>query len=333
MKTRKFAAVGIIIVVIFCVVFAIYQGISNRKLHAALAVSDQRQQALMAKVQNLEQELSQTTNRLQASEKDGATLLTALDRAATGPQPANAIRVPITHDYVESRYQHAQALAKEGRSSEALEEFLWCYDEGMPQVTGYSGVRSSFLLSDIMSLGEKYPPALAALRERRDQAEKRLTASANDFDAAQGFSSINRVLKETNRTLAYFDQLPPDAPGKQSIGMLVYDQLASAQRYQEAAQAKPYKRMASFFEDIAEMPQLPSTTPGLESIRAEHRAHATKLGAGYVEVLAGAGQLTNARDLAEIIMAYDPSPEAKATLNAAVSKAGHADLFTAPPAP
>jgi hypothetical protein len=333
MKPRKSAAVAIILVAIFCAVVAIHQVLSNRKLHAALAVSEQQQQTLLVKVQNLEHELSRTTHRLQASEKDGATLLTALDRAAAGPLPTQATRVPITHDYVQSRYQHAQRLAKEGNSAEALAEFLWCYDEGMPQVPSYGGVRYSFLLSEIKRLGEKYPPALDALRERRDQAEKRLMASANDFDAAQGFSSINRVLKETNRTLQYYDQLPPDAPGKQSIGMLVYDELASAQRYQEAAQAKPYKRMASFFEDIAEMPQLPSTTPGLESIRTEHRAHATKLGAGYVEVLAGAGQLTNARDLAEIIMAYDPSPEAKATLNAAVSKAGHADLFTAPPAP
>lgn len=309
---------------------AFYFYSENHQSTEALKAARQQQPELQIKIDQLETRLTLATDQLHAAEKEADTLRLDLEKASTPQPPSTAPHEPITQSYVDARYKKARELAKAGNHSEALKEFLWCYDVGMRQVTSYSGVRYSFLLSEIVRLGDKYPPALDALRARRDQAEKRLITNASDFDTAQGFSSINKALAETGRTLAYYDQLPPDAPGKQLISMLVYDELASAQRYQEAAQAKPYKRMASFFEDVAEMPQLPSTTPGLESIRSEHRAHATKLGAGFVEVLAGAGQLEDARDLAQLITAYDNSPEARTALDTAAAKAGHANLFSQP---
>ena len=74
-----------------------------------------------------------------------------------------AAKTPITQDMVSTRYKNAQELARQGDAAEALKEFLWCFDDGMPRVSGYGGVRTSFLLSSIAKLGEKYPAALVAL--------------------------------------------------------------------------------------------------------------------------------------------------------------------------
>jgi len=107
----------------------VYETAENRKTHGALAASQQQQAELLAKVQGVENNLNSVTNRLRASEEDGARLLAALDSAtASKTPPAPPARVPITHDYVESRYKHAQELAKAGQNEDALKEFLWCYD-------------------------------------------------------------------------------------------------------------------------------------------------------------------------------------------------------------
>lgn len=64
----------------------------------------------------------------------------------------------------------ARAYQDAGLYEEALEQFLWCFDEGPKYAINdtWSGVRISFLLGYIQDLAEVYPPAMDALVERRD---------------------------------------------------------------------------------------------------------------------------------------------------------------------
>jgi hypothetical protein len=317
-------------IAIIALALAFYFYTENQKSVAALKASQNQQPGLHDKIHRLENLLTLATDQLQASEKDAATLRVNLEKASANPPPSTGPREPITQSYVEARYKKARELAKTGNHAEALQEFLWCYDEGMPRISSYSGVRHSFLIADILKLSSSYPPALAALQDRRDKARQQLIANAGDTEAMASFSNLNRVLKDSAQTLQFYDQLPFDSPAKQTLGLYIYDELAAAQRYQEAAHARPYRQMLSLFEGIAEVPKSALAGPDAERIRTMNRTHTTKLGAGFVEVLAGAGQLDDARDLAELITAYDNSPEAKAVLNAAATKAGHADLFSHP---
>lgn len=312
---------------------AFYFYSENQKSTEALKTAQQQQPGLQTKIKQLETRLILTTDQLHASEKDAAALRLNLEKAAMNQPQSAEPREPITESYVEARYKKARELAKAGNHAEALKEFLWCYDEGMVRIPAYAGVRQSFLLSEILKLAEVYPPALTALMDRREKSYQQLVANAGDTEAMGSFSSLNRVLKDTGRTLQFYDQLPSDSPDKQAIGRYVYNELAAAQRYQEAVQAKPYRSMLTLFEDVAEAPKSALSGPDAEKIRTMNRIHTTKLGAGFVEVLAGAGQLEDARDLAEIILAYDNSPAAKVALNAAAAKAGHANLFAHPPSP
>lgn len=306
----------------------LYETGENRKMRDALTASQQQQAELLAKLHGAETDLASANTRLKASEEDGAKLLGALDSAAAGKAAAAEPRVPITHDYVESRYKHAQELAKAGKNEDALKEFLWCYDEGMAPLPEYTGVRQSYLLEKIAKLGEKYPPALAALRERRDQTEQRLLASANDFAATMSFASLNRTLNEGNRTLQFYDQLPAKDPRKQIMGMMVYDDLATAQRYRDAVQAMPYKQMSMMFDALTEAPARSATNPNAAPVSQKQRTETVESTAKYVEVLAGAGDLPHARELAARILAYDGSPEAQTILQEHAARAGHPELLS-----
>jgi RNA polymerase sigma factor (sigma-70 family) len=234
---------------------------------------------------------------------------------------------PVTRDAVEARYKHAQDLASRGDAAAALKEFLWCFDEGMPRVTGYGGVRTSFLLSEIAKLGEQYPDALAALRERRDKALQRMLASATDSDAAMEFSALNRALKQDQNTLAVFDQLPADDQRRQTLASSAYDQLVTAQRYGDALLGKSYAQISAQFEIMAAERPLPANIPNPEMLRKAQHDYLISSTAKNVEALAGAGDLEHARALAARVLAFDRSPEARTLLQQHAARAGQPELL------
>jgi RNA polymerase sigma factor (sigma-70 family) len=300
----------------------LHQTSENRKLHRSLDAARSEHNDLNLKVRNLEARLASTDTLRRAAEDDGSQLLAAFDHASTN---AGEPRRLITQDYVQSRYELAQELAKKGRHPEALKEFLWCFDEGMPPISGYGGVRASYLLSMIAKLGETYPPALAALRERRDHMEQRLQASANDWDAASDFASLNHYLKDNARNLQLYDQLPVDDPRRRAFSYHVYDQLRTARRYADALEASPYKKMVSDLDDYLEGP--PASVPNAAVIRQKRKVEAVKETAKDIEVLAGTGNLDNARTLITRILTFDDSAETRAILQTHLTRAGHPQLM------
>jgi RNA polymerase sigma factor (sigma-70 family) len=310
---------------------AIYEAAAVKENEAGLAEMRQQQTALQAKLRDTESRLAAETKRAQAVDEDNATLLNVVDglRANHAAQTAAAV-APITHDMVEARYKRAQELARSGDTAAALKEFLWCFDEGMPRVTGYGGVRDSFLLSEIAKLGENDPDALAALRERRDAAEKRLLGSKNDYDASTDFAAINRTLKEDARTLQLYDQLAPDDTRRRSLGLTIYDLLAASGRYQDAVQVRPYGMMSTLFESTIQERPLPPNISDPTRLRQAQHDYAVTSAAKNIEVLAGAGDLEHAKSLVERLLAYDGSEATKTVLQKSLVRAGHPELLAAP---
>ena len=103
------------------------------------------------------------------------------------------------------RSDYADELASAGHYEEALAEYLWCFDEGM-KTPMWTGVRVSFLLGDIARLGEKYPPAIQALTDRRDAAEARFdSGSGSELDGVDAVS-ISRALNQQDRILALYEK-------------------------------------------------------------------------------------------------------------------------------
>ena len=305
----------------------------------ALAAAGHQQQTLQAKIVALEGQLQLATKRAQAADDDTASLLKAVweSRAAADARPGDALSAatstpgPITHDMVEARYKRAQELARNGQHEAALKEFLWCYDEGMRQVSSYVGVRHSFLLSQLARLGDQYPAALTAMRERRDRFEQRLLASASDLEAAQGFGGLNRVLKEAERTFAVFEQLPTGDARRRMLASSAFDELLEKQRYSEAMEGRTFAFFAQSFERNIEERPLPVGVTDPERIRQSRRSYAITNTALNIEVLAGAGNLDQARALAGRLLAFDGSVETRQVLQRHLTRAGQSDLLASLP--
>lgn len=134
------------------------------------------------------------------------------------------------------RSRLATAYAEMGQDQAALREYLWCFDEGVKHRSSYYGVRLSFLLSDIERLGRRYPPARAALVDRRQLAKQRIIDGSAEYDDIADYSSINETLDEQDATLALYDQVKnkgslPDLT-LQAFAREVYDLLLDAKQYE-----------------------------------------------------------------------------------------------------
>ncbi len=117
------------------------------------------------------------------------------------------------------RMDHAVRLAQSGDVAEALSHYLWCWDNGKGDIS-FTGVRRTFLLSDIMALDSRGVPAKTALRRRMLALEGQ--SIVQDLDAVADFAALNQVLGESRRTLEFFDSLSRGGEEQRSlIGALI----------------------------------------------------------------------------------------------------------------
>ncbi|MEO5959562.1 MAG: sigma-70 family RNA polymerase sigma factor, partial [Opitutaceae bacterium] len=273
---------------------AYYQSGEAKRRGAELAALGEKHALLQTQFGDIERRLKSAETRARAADADSGKLLDAVEAAKAGMTASataatQAAAQPITGDAVEARYKRAQELARNGNSTEALKEYLWCFDEGMSRVAAYTGVRLSFLLGEIEKIG---PAGIAALRERRDRAQKRMLAGEKDFEAAMDFAALNGTLKEDDLTIAIYDQLAPGDERRRTLAMSAYEQLVAARRYADAAQARSYAQMASMFE-MMQGPTLTANTPDPAGMRQMQRESAIESASESIEVLAGAGDLAN----------------------------------------
>ena len=235
----------------------------------------------------------------------------------------------ITHKEVDARYDRAKELARAGAHAEALAEFLWCYDVGMVAVASFFGVRTSFLLSAIASLGKAYPPALQALRSRRDAVEHAIASDPGGAKGLSEYSSLNHYLKEDEKTLALFDQIPAGDPRRARMGLSVSRLLAGAGRYAEALEAHPFDRMIELFDDVIQT-CAPSHFSDEDKAELEQsiRGHAVRSAANNIEVLAGAGAFDAAREYVAKVLAYDDTLGTRSLLADAFARAGRPESWS-----
>ena len=309
---------------------ALQEARAARESKAALAAISQQQDLLRSQMSALRAELSAAKARAQAAEDDSAKLLSAIERLKnrTASGTASASVDTRASELIESRYKHAQDLARDGKWQEALAEMLWCFDDGMAHEGSFSGTRLSVLLTDIAKIGERYPPALAALRERRDRAQTRLMGTTGDEAAAHEFSSLNRALGETDQTLVAYDRLAPEDPRRRRLLLAgAFTLMVEARRYPDAIAAVPYERMVPWFERESRPPNV-TNEPYPDMTLKRHRRMLVGDAAKNVEVLAGAGDLAHAREFAGKVLAFDASSETRELLQKHAARAGQPGLLS-----
>jgi thiol-disulfide isomerase/thioredoxin len=226
------------------------------------------------------------------------------------------------------RQQKADELARAGKHVEALEEYLWCYDHGLDASPSYVGVRSSFLLGAITSLGAAHPPAMEALRTRRDALVPTLSAGTEDYMRYADFASLNQALGESEKTLELYDSLPPSSgKGRLSPRQLMFREvtplLMEARRYADVLQgAGSLKAWFAQEMEMVEYTRGANAEHGFDGPEYGMESFVVEEGADYLEALLGVGETDEATTLKEQLLTLDGSGETYALFVRRAIRAG-----------
>lgn len=106
----------------------------------------------------------------------------------------------------EAAFERGRKLYAEKKYAEALEPYLFAFDNGH-LVSGWGGVRLSYIPAEIARLGDHYPPALEALKERRNARENLILEGAKDYDIFMEWVALNDYLKEPERGVRVMKKL------------------------------------------------------------------------------------------------------------------------------
>jgi hypothetical protein len=147
--------------------------------------------------------------------------------------------------------QEARADARAKRYEAALAKHVWFHEQSLKYDQGQAGVRLSFALSYWLELGEAYPPALAKLKEIREETRERLEPEEGreiKFEDFHDLASINRELGDFEMTVAAFKLLDEEDP---KMAARVYRVAQPA-----LIRTKQYKLCGKYFETEASAKQV-----------------------------------------------------------------------------
>ena len=199
----------------------------------------------------------------------------------------------------------------------ALSEFVSCFDRGAHDEPAFGGVRRSFLLGYMRSLGNVYPPALAALQERRNDIGNLLHKCEASADEAVDFAALNRALEEEWVTGHSYHELRDHLPEsvRKALFVEATSPLVAARIYGDVSE-RPIELVA-FVRDRLDQSrrQLDVVGYGADAEAARYvKTAAIEEAAEIFEALIGAGKGREAEDAAAVILEFETSGDVFATL-------------------
>jgi len=235
--------------------------------------------------------------------------------------------------------------ADEGDEAGALGVWLAAFD-GSRGVPGLEEARLTLALDALVALGESYDPAMKALIERRNAAERRLVETKGAIEDADEIVALYSFLSGPERSLAAYDRYRARRDADPEITLvlrdLLWSDLADAGRYAELAddavlRAKELipamnharEAMERYEREMAAGPGEGEEMPAPDDISAEeggsaefshddeaHDEHALRdefdlMGEALelYEILTGADRKPEAESLATAILRLEPESE------------------------
>lgn len=254
-------------------------------------------------------------------------ILVMAQTGKTGLEQAKEEVANADADEAQPRFDLARKLVKAGQSAEALKELTWCWDEGKKDPE-FARTRSTVVARELGSLARTYAPAQDALVARRDDAHSRALAGKGGGAVIQDLIQLNKVLKMDEDTVAVFDQIPAGDRRRTSISIYLFDFFVEKKRY---ADAVLFNMPESFIMNI-ERTKAQVKKGDNDGATAALVRYTIASSAKRIEALAGAGDLATARDLMAKLLELDASDETKELLLTHLTRAGHPELLTPPPA-
>jgi hypothetical protein len=332
MNTSKWLAGVAALVVVGATWFTVREFRAAHEAADALAVTQWRSEELLGGIAALEMEIPVEIKRAEAVESDNAALAGAVQRAQAAL--ATSVSAPSSRAAYAERLKQVLAQAKnENAEARALmRELLWCLDTGVarPELRA-NGATIFSVVSALGKLGERFPEALAELRERFEHGKRRVLGNANDTQPLGAMAAIARMLRDDTLMVVVFDEIPVGDARRTKVAIYAVEGLIAAHRYADALIGRTYASMSSTFEL-----NLQDWTSGLlpaeaaEKAKAVMRNYAVTATAKNIEVLAGAGDLAHARELAGRLLAFDGAEATRALLQKHLTRAGQAGLLSQP---
>lgn len=292
----------------------------------AQAVARRAGADVRAKIASLERKLEAETKRAAAVESDNAVLASAVQKVQTARvKPTMAT---VSRELLAERMKKALALAKDGDEATAMRELLWCYDTATARPELGEAAQIGGVVRALATLGERHPAALAALRERFEEGKRRVLGNSDDTEPVAAMGLIARALKDEQAMGALYDAIPAEDARRRIVAIFGAEDFITTRRYSDVLVGRSYGAMSSSFEmGIRELPLPGATAERLEKIKALRRSYAVTSAAKNIEVLAGAGDLVHARELAGRVLAYDGTEATRALLQKHLERAGQPGLL------
>lgn len=149
------------------------------------------------------------------------------------------------NEKVDKALGEARELKKQNKYKESLEKYVYVFKNSR-NLSGWGGVRLSYVPSEISCLGKKYEPAKKVLQKWRDQNKGKILQGQADFDLIHEFIALNEYIlggeKNTMDGLNKVIEKKFDNEEK-SIIMLIWNDLA--QKGQFVYLKKHYKNILS----------------------------------------------------------------------------------------
>lgn len=118
---------------------------------------------------------------------------------------------------MQDRMANARNLVDRKQYAEATTEYVWLWNNIVRQEPAMTGVRGSFLASDIKRLTQLHRPARAEFVKIRDAAEARLKGEGKAWNDLDDWIVLNELLGQTDKTLEWFDRVKNDPEAQRTI--------------------------------------------------------------------------------------------------------------------
>lgn len=325
MKITKLMAGTIAVVTLGAAAFGVREFFAAGAVAEARLAVNGRSDEIRAKLAALEKKFAAEAQRAEAVESDNAALEGAVKTAQAALEKPSSLA--ITRERFSERLKRAVALEKEDDPEVARRELLWCLDVAITQPGLLAGGQLITIMSALRKLSERHPVVLADLRERFESGKRRVL-SGDDAEPLAVMSAIARALKDEQAMVAVFDAIPDAGPRRKIAAVYAVEGLVAAKRYDDVLAVQNYGMMSSAFErTTAGWAAILASAKMPERAKEAGKSYAVTMTARNIEVLAGAGDLANARALAGRLLAFDGSEATRALLQKHLERAGRGDLL------
>ncbi len=210
----------------------------------------------------------------------------------------------------EKKFEQGHKYAEAKQYKRALECYLFAFDNGH-LVNGWGGVRLSYVPSAIAQVGEEYPPAMDALRDRRDAREKLISKGETNFDVMHEWTALNYYLKDKERELAFVENLESKGRLNDELRQLVIidnRELLLKRRNYKVLEACLSRLAWSFFSEVGDyhaeknFPQKSDQSESHKERLSDAKKSVRENGTQCFEIALGCGRRTAAEVVLEHIL-------------------------------